>query len=123
VRLYLRRVQQGTTGTAITGYAPSADPLMIGRDPRVATPYPADGITVYGMAGGHFVPTLAEIQAQYDACMALEDMVAIAGKTTWLYSAKRDAPSLAPLTDRIGTDHMTKNGSPTLVPQYARAWV
>jgi hypothetical protein len=122
-RLYIKRAEQGT-GSAISGYTPGTNPLNIGRDPRAILP--ADGLTVFGLAGGNGIPSLAEVQALHDAVLASEDIVAIPGRTDFLVSVKRDTlenGGVIPtqLKDRIGTDHMSKQGNPTLAPVFARA--
>jgi hypothetical protein len=123
VRLYLRRIEQ-STGTVIVGHTAATGALSLLRHAAgsLACPF----VSVFGACMGASTPTLAEIQAEHDACMAAEDIVAIPGRTAWLVSVKQDAGAglVAPaqLTDRIGVAHLTKGGSPAIVAQYARAW-
>jgi hypothetical protein len=124
VRIYWKRAQQGS-GTACSGFLPSANPLYVGRDPRLT--FAADGMAIYGIAGGAGVPSLAEIQALHDACMATEDLVAIPGKTSMLCSYTRAARANggvlpAQIPDLVGGNHLVRAGSPALATSYARAW-
>lgn len=124
LQFFCKRVQVGTS-TAITGYSSSTSPVNLGRDARVS--FGASNLRIFGGAAGLGVPSLAEIQALHDDVMANEDIRPIPGKTDFLASVKRDALAnggVIPtqITDRIGTHHLTKQGSPTLAPQYARAF-
>lgn len=120
IRQYVNRAEVGT-GTAATGssYNPSAGPLNVLRDPRGALG--SDGIEVIGLTWGGFVPTLAEVQAQHDAIMAAEDIVAIPGKSQSLASFKRDKNN-ATVVDQLGGDHLSRVGTPALVSIYSRAF-
>lgn len=122
VRTYVRRAEL-STGTAITGYTVPTQPLRVGRH-SVSAGMSAGSLQIFGWMSGHAVPSLAEIQAAHDAAMAHEDIIAIPDKTDHLWSVKRDQQGVAPATilDRIGTDHMARVGSPTLAPEYRRAW-
>lgn len=123
-RLYVKRAEVGS-GTTITGtsFVPSAGPLNLLRDPRGTLQ--GDNITVIGATWGHFVPSLAEIQAHHDAVQAAEDIMPIPGKSQALVSFKRDVAGgqlPATLADKIGADNMTRVGSPTLTSIFSRTW-
>ncbi len=107
---------------ATAGFTPSTYAMALGRYNLSAPGFSAPGLAILGFAAGNSVPTLAEHQAQYDACMSNERMTAIPGKTSILYDLTIEGGVPASLTDRIGTQHMTKTGSPVLLSQYARAW-
>jgi hypothetical protein len=118
IRLYCKRVEQ-STGSAFSGaFAPSSNPLMLLRDPRVAA-YSAPTVRVFGAASGNGVPSLPEIQALHDACMSAEDIARIPGKTDFLVSFKTGAGST--LVDQINGDNLTRVGAPNVSGQYARA--
>lgn len=125
-RVYLSRAEVGT-GTTATGYAPTTGPLVLGNG--IAGGLAATGIRIFGLTVATGIPTLAVMQAHYDAVMANDGrMVALPGLTTQqLIDVTQDAPSggtaPATLTDRSGNgNNLTKNGSPTLGAQYARAF-
>jgi hypothetical protein len=124
VRFWVKRAEQGT-GITMVGYTPGAGTLRLGE---AVGGGPNDGVTIYGFQYGLGIPSLAEVQANYDATMADEDIVAFPGsRSTALYSLKRSIAENggampATLIDRIGTAHLTRTGSPALSPQYARAW-
>jgi hypothetical protein len=125
LRAYFKRAEV-STGTVVTGYAPNVvDGLRIGQ--RYGTQLSnADGLAIYGVAGGLGLPSLAEIQAMYDATMATERIAAIPGKTSFRIDTTADAVGGAlpsTLINREGAGFtFTKNGSPGTQAQYARAF-
>jgi hypothetical protein len=127
LRGYIKR-NEISTGTTFAGtFLPSAVAMMLGR--RGVDFLPADaGIDVYGFTCGNAIPTLAEIQALHDACMAAEDIQEIPGRSAMTVSLKRDvlanAGALpATLLDRTGSQNMSRIGAgPTIAPEYSRAW-
>jgi hypothetical protein len=125
-RLYLRRVEQGT-GTATTGFSPSNNPVCIGRDPRAGSELPVvDGCTIHGWFYAATAWTLPQVQAAHDIVLATDDIGALSGFTDTLVSLTQDAKGNggafpAQAQDRIGGNHFTKNGNPTLRGDYARA--
>lgn len=127
LRGYIKRAEV-STGTTITGsFVPSAVAMMLGR--RAVDVLAADaGIDVYGFTCGDAIPSLAEIQALHDACMASEDIQDVPGKSSLTISLKRDVIANggalpATLLDRVGTSNFSRVGAgPSIAPQYARAW-
>jgi hypothetical protein len=127
-RLYHKRLQVAA-GAVFTGgtFVPDPGVTMIGRS-RQAAPSPADGLTVWGVAAGLGVPTLAEIQAHFDDVMASEELArGIPGKTNLRINIKADIAANggampAQLLDRVGTAHFTRVGNPVVANQTARAW-
>jgi hypothetical protein len=114
IKLYRNKSLIGSA--AITGYTPGSSPMLVGRRSAGSTPFPSG--TIFGMCGGHFVPTLAEIEAQADAIKLANDIVEIPGKTSGLWSVKQDrvggsAPAL--LDDKIAADDLKITGAPVLV--------
>ena len=112
VKLYVNRAQVGTS-TACTGYtAPTATN-------RIGDTFSSGHI--FGAAGGHGVPALADIQAYFDAVKSARQMVAMSGVTTgrvW----RCDRAST--LTDVVGgSATMTVTGALTTTRQpYAWGW-
>lgn len=126
-RLYGNRVETGT-GVARTAYAPaSSSPIGIGKEPTVSGSTTPDR-NVIGFAMGTGTPTLAQVQAYYDAVQASESLVAMAGVTTSvlvdLTTDIRANGNAIPtsLTNRAGAGSFTRTGTPTLTSHYARAW-
>jgi hypothetical protein len=120
VRLYNKRALV-STGTAITGYLPTATGMRVGGSSGLTTLIP-DGIATYGVAGGAGIPSLAEVLALTDAVMAGERVKAIAGKTDGLWDFFGETALPAQMTDRIGAQHLARVGTPIYSPQYARGW-
>lgn len=126
VRLYFKRVQQGT-GTAFSGtYSPRTNTQPgIGRrsiGPGGASAA-ANDTAVYGVQYALGIATLAQIQAHHDAVMAGERMVQIPGMTGTVIDLTLDGGAAATLTDRdIGGVNFTRAGTPTTAPHYARNW-
>lgn len=127
LRSYHKRAEL-STGTTVTGYAPNTSTgIRIGQWFSTALGN-ADGLAVYGVAGGLGLPSLAEIQAMYDATMATERIASIAGKTAFRIDLTADAVSNggalpATLVNRDGAGFsFSKNGSPATQSQYARAF-
>lgn len=126
LRSYFKRAQV-SAGTAVTGYTPSTtNGFRIGQAFLSTLSANADGIAIYGVAAGLGLPSLAEIQAQYDATMASERIAGIAGKTSFRIDLTADASGGAlpsTLSNRDGAGFtFTKNGSPGTQAQYARSW-
>lgn len=123
-----RAVAGSATGAAITGYTPSADGIVRIGSARHATATPGSDLAAYGFVLGDGLPTFAQFQAQHDAIMAADGRVtAIAGMSTMLVDLTLDARAnggVLPATaqDRIGSNHMTRTGSPATSPQYSRAF-
>jgi hypothetical protein len=122
LRLYVNRVEVGS-GTAITGYTPQSTATRIGA--RNTGLEPADNITILGCAGGHGVPSLAEVQALFDLMKSSCDVRSISGKTSSLWSAKRDfAGTTAPATldDKSGSEDMSRVGSALTASSWVPSW-
>jgi hypothetical protein len=123
-KLYLRRAMVGL-GTDIAGYRPRVGgTLLIGEANSGGA---SDGITIFGAQFGISPPSAAEIWANHDATMAENDIVAIPGRTTNLYSIKRSVAENggvmpATIADRVGSAHLTRTGSLTVSPQHAHAY-
>lgn len=115
LRLYHARAEQGS-GVAFTGLTASSAAQVFGK--RNDGAGGGTGLAILGGASWHGVPTLAQIQSYYDACMAAYDIVDTIGGATMQHSwsVKRDQAGTAPatITDQVGSDDLTKNGSPTL---------
>jgi hypothetical protein len=124
LRSYWKRAEV-STGTAITGYRLGTQKYTWGRG--VTAGVPATDLTVLGFQYGLGIPTLAQVQALYDAVAANDGrMQPIPGMTTSLYDVTLDAAANgnvipATLTDRVGAVPLTRVGSPTTIPQYNRA--
>lgn len=105
VRLYWDQAEVGS-GTAITGFNSVSGPMNIGSRPGF---YAADGWTIHGIAGGHAVPSLAQVQAHHAACKAALAMVADPAVTTqdfWNADLTGDS-----FVSDSGTDDATKTGA------------
>lgn len=128
LRTYAKRAEV-STGTAVTGYSPyAAGGMRIGRGSFQAADTSCDGIVIYGVAAGLGLPTLAQIQQQFDDTMANERIAGIPGLTNLRIDLDADARANtnalpATLTDRqSGTYNFARTGSITTTPQYARAF-
>lgn len=127
VRIYARRVQQGSGSSPLVGgFAPeTAQKPTIGRR---GVGSPADGVAIYGVTYAPGIASLAQIQAQYDAVMASERIQGVPGLpgtvidlTTDIQAAGGAMP--ATLVDRgTGGVNFTRIGNPQLAPMYSRAW-
>lgn len=124
-RLYAKRAQVGTGTTLTGGFAPDAAvKAMLGRR---SAGNPALGFALYGAYYALGVPTLAQVQAQFDLVLSTERIQPIAALGTGVLvdlvqdTAAGGVP--ATLTDRgAGGINFTRVGAPTLAQQYARAW-
>lgn len=127
LRGYTRRLEAGT-GFTVSGYTPASSGLRIGRS-FVATDTSAPDIAMHGVAAGLGLPTLAQVQAFFDATMANERIASIAGMTSLRIDIDADIRANGgaiptTLVDRqSGTFNFTRTGAPTVAQQYARAWV
>lgn len=110
---YIDAVQAGAA-VACVGYTPNTARMRVGA--RLTGSQPATDITVYDWAGGHAVPTLAQVQAYFDAWKATRRMSAMPGVAT---QSAWDVTDIATINDSIATDHMTVTGTPTLVSKPA----
>jgi hypothetical protein len=125
-RLFAKRAQVGT-GTGLTGgFSPdTAARPMFGRSDGG---FASDGIAVLGVYFAVGIATLAQYQAQWDACMADERIQGCPGLPGVLIDLTQDVrgnggalPST--LVDRgVGGVSFTRVGSPALFSQFARAW-
>ncbi len=125
LRSYWKRAEVGT-GTTITGYAPSAGGLRIGRNFN-ASDNSADGNYVFGVSAGLGLPSLAQVQALFDTVQATERIAGIPGMTNLRVDVAADIAAASgaipsALADRQGALTFAKNGTPTVYNQYARAW-
>lgn len=126
-RLYAKRVQVGGgTGGVTGGFVPdTSQKSLLGRSGAGA---PATGVAIYGVLYSPGIPSLAQIQAHYDAVMAEERMVGLPGLPGAVIDLTQDARANggalpATLTDRgVGGTNFSKVGAPTTSNQYARAW-
>ena len=122
VRLYYRRGEVGT-GSTTSGYLGASSGVMLGRWSN-NTGLSASDVTVYGVAYGHGLPAASVVTMHHDAALAADGRLsAIAGMTAHLYDLTQDTSGGvvgATLTDRIGTSHLTRAGSPTTYARYSR---
>ncbi len=119
-RLYNNRLEAGT-GTARTAYAPpAATKIFLGRSPRDAGT--AGTRPILGFAQGNGTPTLAQVQALYDAIASTDSMQGIPGMTSVLVDYTLDGGNPATLTNRAGAGTFARTGSPTLGQVYSRAY-
>lgn len=120
-RLFIKRGEQGTGGTALGAYAPAtAESFFLGKR---ADGLPADNMAILGFAAGYGNVTLAQYQAQYDAVSSSERMEVVPGTTPANLYRINPAGGVLPATimDLIGSAHLARSGSPSLHAQYARA--
>lgn len=129
-RLYAKRAEIASGSTLTGGYLPDTSvKAQIGRRDG-PLPFPADGVATYGVFYATGLPTLAQIQSQFEAVMATERIAAIPGMTGGL---TLDLTQLiidnggtlpATLIDRgpLGAS-FSRVGSPTLSAHYTRSWV
>lgn len=118
VRLYVARAEVGS-GTPITGYTAATTLTRMGANPAGSNG--ATNMTIFGWAGGHAVPTLAQVQAYFDAVKSARRIVAMPGVATT--GAWPVGTSLATVTEtQAGTDNMTVTGTPTLAMVSAPVW-
>lgn len=127
LRVYLNRVETGT-GTAIVGYAPSTGGIAWGSE-LVGATAPGTDSDLYGLVLWDGLAALAQVQSQHDAILANDGRIQRmpGAANTLLVDPTLDALENggvlgATLTDRIGTNHFTRAGSPSTSPQYARAF-
>lgn len=129
-RTYAKRLEV-STGVTRTAYAPppAGTKIGLGRSPR--DPASAVGTRTHlGFAQGTGTPTLANVQALFDAVATNESMQAMPGVTTTsLIDLTADVAGgggalPATLTNRAGGNGFTRTGSPVLSNIYSRgfAW-
>jgi hypothetical protein len=122
-KLYQKRLDQ--TGGVMAGYKPAVGyPFRLGD---VTVSDASEGIQILGYQHGLGIPMFSQVAANYDASMAGEDVVAMPGMTTSLYSLTRSirengGTMPATILDRVGSEHLTTVGNPIVAPLYARAW-
>ncbi len=126
-RTYGNRVEVGT-GIVRTAYVPAtATKLGLGRSPR--DPSAAGGArALLGYAQGNGVPSLAQVQALFDAVAANESMQPIAGMTSVLVDltgaiagAGGSIPASIANTGTLGGS-FARTGAPAANSVYARAF-
>jgi hypothetical protein len=115
IHLAVNGVEVGT-GTPMVGYNPGAAVnLTIGARP--VNGQNAGGlIRSFGVAGGHYLPSIAEIEDAYIDGLAAKDIVHIAGGTSqaaWSFKGLGLAP--ASINAMVGADALGRVGSPTFV--------
>lgn len=111
------RLEVGT-GTTVTGYAaPGAAVQYIGRDTGGND---ASFCTALGAVTGHVVLTPTQIAAWTDACEAAGTIQPFPG-AEHRYELGDASGVLATVLDTIGTDHLTRSGSPELAIDVATA--
>lgn len=125
-RLFAKRAQVGTGSALSGGFSPNTGVKpMIGRRSDGS---PSDGIAIYGVYYAPGIATLAQYQAQWDACQATERMQACPGLPGVLIDLTTDVLAnggvlSATLADRgAGGVDFSRVGAPALSSQYARAW-
>lgn len=116
LRLYVDALEV-SSGTAITGYTPHVGRMRLGQRPTGTLP--ATDITLYGWAGGHAAPSLAQVQQYFADVKAARRMVAMAGVTT---QSIWNVTDIVSVLDSVGTDHMPVTGTPTLVTKPTPTW-
>lgn len=115
LQLYVDRLAQGAPA-AITGYTPQVGAMRMGASPAGASAVAST--TIFGVAGGHAVPTLAQVQAYYDQVKAANGILgAMPGVTT--QSAWNVLGATGTVPDSIDADPMTitTSGALSLVTQ------
>lgn len=121
IRTYWKRAEV-STGTAVSGYLPSPVGVRLGNHTLGGQ---SPNTTILGAAYGVGVPTLAQVQALFDAVAANDGrMQAIPGLTSSLYDLTQDASGGtigASIADRAGAVTLTRAGSPTTTARYNRA--
>lgn len=126
LRVYLNRAEIGT-GTSITGYAAPPGASLIGREITGPDSSASDS-DFFGYQLWHGVATRAQIQSQHDAILANDGRIqpcpgmtsALMVDLTQDINANGGAIPAA-IEDRVGTNHYTRNGSPTVADMFARA--
>jgi len=123
-KLYNKRLDQA--GGNLVGYKPAVGghPFYLGD---VTASDASEGVQIIGYQHGLGIPAFAQIAANYDAGMAAEDVAAIPGMSTSLYSLTRSirengGAMPATLIDRISGADLTTVGNPTVAPIHARQW-
>lgn len=116
LRLYADALEVAS-GTAITGYTPHVGRMRAGQRPTGTLM--ATDVTLYGWAGGHAAPSLAQVVAYFAAVKAARRMVSMAGVTTQSVWNVTDVVSVL---DSVGVDHMPVTGTPTLVTKATPTW-
>lgn len=119
LRSFSKRLEASQVTCA--GYVVPTGGMYIGRSTTGAG-FGAGNVALLGVSAGNALISLAEYQAQYDACMARERMIEVPGKADFLVDFTLEGALPATLTDRKGSAHLPKVGAPTLHQQYARAW-
>jgi len=117
LRLYVNRVEVGDgSGTAITGYTPSAVALGLGGAGGTTPQY-----DFYGAVSGHGVPDLAAVQGWFDACKGARACRAVPGLTpSNLWNART---TLAGPLDSAGSSNLSLGGSGhVLVAERSPVW-
>jgi hypothetical protein len=107
---------QSMTGYRSPAYVGSASRTMIGRRVAGGGLGPLGNVTVFGVAGGDFIPTDDEVKQAYVDSVRKADIVHIPNKTQHLWSVKQDQAGFAPATleDKFSNFDMSVQGSPIL---------
>ena len=71
---------------------------------------------------GQGIPTLAQVQALFDAVAATDSMQGIPSMTSILIDTTLDGGNPATLTNRAGAGTFARTGTPTLSQVYNRAY-
>ncbi len=125
VRIYVDDVLRATSAP-LSGFLPgTALPMYLGHRPLVAGPQPWPG-SVYGVQGGDFVATLAEIQACAAETLRTGKLARIPRAPHHWDLTQDFLPSesvTATVKDRAGSDDLTRVGTGlTLAQRTERVW-
>jgi hypothetical protein len=109
-------VSQSIVGYRTPAYVGSISRTMIGKRVQGGGLGPFGNVTVFGAAGGDYVPTADEVYQAYLDSVRQADIVTIPGKTNHLWSVKQNQNGSAPstLVDAVGSSSMTSQGVPVL---------
>jgi hypothetical protein len=127
--LYFEGTQFNISACATYMLPPAGASLRLGADRLVGATAPITWSQVYGLAGGHAVPTPAEIAAWSSATLDGMRIQPIPGKTLSLYDPPQDisdpdggSPMPSTLVDRVGSTPLSRVGSPRLARFVRRLW-
>lgn len=126
-RIYANRAEVGT-GQTRTAYAPTGagTKIQLGFSPRDAG-LGTGARALLGFAQGLGAPSLAQVQALFDAVVSNETMQGVPGMTSTLVDLTLDIAGNggaipASLPNRAGSGSFTRTGAPTVTPIYARTY-
>jgi hypothetical protein len=116
LQAFVKRSKLGSD-IAATAFVPYSGSLMVGRNSDTTGNPASDNVSVLGVMGGNATLTLPEWQAAYDAFVSEEDLIAVPGKTSRLWSEKRaqSGGAMQNITDAQGSGEVLSIvGAPAL---------